>query len=92
MSDLDAYIAQLNAQPDLATLIAPLVANIEQQTQHIAQLEAELAQLRAQVNQNSQNSHKPPSSEGYRKAPALPKPQTQRRGGQRRGIATTRSR
>ncbi len=82
MSELDAYIAQLNQQPELAALIAPLVAIIEQQTQRIAQLEAQLAQLRAQVNQNSQNSHKPPSSEGYRKAPAIPKTKTGPRGGQ----------
>ena len=82
MSELEAYIAQLNQHPELAALIAPLVSLIEQQTQRIAQLETELAQLRAQVNQNSQNSHKPPSSEGYRKAPALPKPKTGPRGGQ----------
>jgi len=82
MSDLDAYIDQLNQQPQLAALIAPLVTIIEQQAQRIAYLEAELAQLRAQLNQNSQNSHKPPSSEGYRKAPALPKTKTGRRGGQ----------
>ena len=82
MSELDAYIAQLNQQPERAALIAPLVAIIEQQAQHIAQLEAQLAQLRAQVNQNSQNSHKPPSSEGYRKKPALPKVKTGPRGGQ----------
>ncbi len=82
MSELEAYIAQLNQHPDLAALIAPLVTIIEQQTQRIAQLESELDQLRAQVNQNSQNSHKPPSSEGYRKAPALPKTKTGPRGGQ----------
>ena len=82
MSELDAYIAQLNQQPERAALIAPLVAIIEQQAQRIAQLEAQLAQLRAQVNQNSQNSHKPPSSEGYRKKPALPKVKTGPRGGQ----------
>ena len=82
MSELDAYIAQLNQHPELAALIAPLVAIIEQQAQRIAELEAQLDQLRAQVNQNSQNSHKPTSSEGYRKAPALPKTQTGPRGGQ----------
>ena len=82
MSELDAYIAQLNQHPDLAALIAPLVALLEQQAQRIAQLEAELDQLRAQGNQNSQNSHKPPSSEGYRKAPAIPKTKTGPRGGE----------
>ena len=82
MAQLDAYIAQLNQHPDLAALIAPLVSIIEQQTQRIAQLESELDQLRRQVNQNSQNSHKPPSSDGYRKAPAIPKTKTGPRGGQ----------
>jgi len=38
MSELDAYIAQLNQHPELAALIAPLVAIIEQQAQRIAQL------------------------------------------------------
>jgi len=82
MSELDVYIAQLNQHPELAALIAPLVALLEQQAQRIAQLEAELDQLRAQVNQNSRNSHKPPSSQGYRKAPALPKAKTGPSGGQ----------
>ena len=82
MSELEAYIAQLNQHPNLAALIAPLVTIIEQQTLRIAQLEAELDQLRAQVNQNSQNSHKPPSSDGYRKTPAIPKTKTGPRGGQ----------
>ena len=39
MSELDAYIAQLNQHPELAALIAPLVAIIEQQAQRIAQLD-----------------------------------------------------
>ncbi len=82
MSELEAYIDHLNQHPQLAALIAPLVALLEQQAQRITHLEAELAELRAQHNQNSQNSHKPPASEGYRKAPAIPKPKTGRRGGQ----------
>jgi transposase len=85
MSELDAYINQLKNQPQLAAVIAPLIAIIEQQSHRIAQLEAEVAQLRSQLNQNSQNSHKPPSSEGYARSnqsPAFSKRKTRRRGGQ----------
>lgn len=87
MSELDAYIAQLNQNPDLAALIAPLVAYIKQQDQRIEQLEKQLVELRAQLKQNSANSHKPPSSDPYRKAPvskapALPKTKGRLRGGQ----------
>jgi transposase len=49
----------------------------------IAKLEAEVAELKAQRNQNSQNSSKPPSSDGphvKRKPP--PPPSGRRRGGQ----------
>jgi transposase len=33
----------------------------------IEQLTAEIAELKAQINQNSKNSSKPPSSDGYKK-------------------------
>ncbi len=45
-------------------------------------LKAENAQLREQVNKNSQNSHKPPSSDGYGKKPALPQSSGKKTGGQ----------
>ncbi len=48
------------------------------------QLREENARLKRQVGQDSQNSHRPPSSEGYGKKPAFPKSsQKGRRGGLR---------
>jgi len=50
----------------------------------IARLQAENAELRRRLGLNSQNSHKPPSSDGYRKErrqPALPR-EKRPRGGQ----------
>lgn len=45
-------------------------------------LKLENETLRAQINQNSQNSHKPPSTDGLKKKPALPKPTGNKTGGQ----------
>lgn len=50
-----------------------------------AKLRAENAALRRRLGMNSQNSHKPPSSDGYRKKrlqPAMPKGEKRARGGQ----------
>ena len=61
---------------------AGLVAENEILHSKVNELETENARLREQVNKNSKNSHKPPSSDGYRKAVALPKPTSGIRGGQ----------
>lgn len=89
MHDLSVYIKQLNAQPELAQLLAPLFGLIEQQATVIKQqaeridaLEAEVAQLRARLGQNSANSHTPPSADPYRSTPALPKTKGRAPGGQ----------
>ena len=64
---------------DLKALVNRLLLRIEE-------LEAENADLRRQLSQNSSNSHKPPSSEGYAKKPlikaALPKSSGKKPGGQ----------
>ncbi len=65
MQDLDAYIASLKAHPDLVGLLAPLFVLIQRQATEIAALKAEVADLKAQLNQRSSNSNKPPSSDGY---------------------------
>lgn len=46
-------------------------------------LKQENTALRARLNQNSGNSHKPPSSDGYKKQPALPKAKSKSSGGQK---------
>jgi len=48
----------------------------------VDQLEARIKELEAQLKQNSQNSHRPPSSDGYKKKPALARKKGGRRGGQ----------
>jgi transposase len=51
-------------------------ATIKEQGEKIAQLEAEITELRRRLGLNSTNSNKPPSSDGYKKktiAPAIPK-------------------
>ena len=45
-------------------------------------LKAKIVQLEARLHANSHNSHKPPSSDGFRKRPALPKPFGRKKGGQ----------
>ena len=47
-----------------------------------ADLKAKIAELKARQNSNSNNSSKPPSSDGYRKKPALPKKKGGKQGGQ----------
>jgi transposase len=79
--DIDAYIRRLKAQPDLAEALAPLFEHIEHQARRIHALEIQVADLTARLAQNSTNSHRPPSSDGYAKAPAIPRPKGGRRGG-----------
>ena len=47
-----------------------------------ADLKAEVAKLKAQLNSNSRNSSKPPSSDGYKKKPAFPRKKQGKQGGQ----------
>jgi transposase len=46
-------------------------------------LQQENIELKARLNSNSKNSNKPPSSDGYKKHPALPKKKKGRQGGQK---------
>lgn len=65
-----------------------LKALVKQLLEKIKQLEAENAELRRRLGLDSTKSHKPPSSDGYRKKPVaagLPK-ETGRRNGGRKGI------
>jgi len=49
----------------------------------VALLEAEVKDLRRQLKQNSQNSHRPPSSDGYSKKSAFPRKRGGKRGGKK---------
>jgi uncharacterized small protein (DUF1192 family) len=70
---------------ELEGKVAHLQAEIARLQAENARLQAENAELRRRLAMNSQNSHKPPSSDGYRKKrvqPALPKGEKRARGGQ----------
>jgi len=63
-----------------ATREAELLAIIREQRQIIERLSAEIAELKAQLAKNSNNSSKPPSSDGLKK----PAPKSQREKGERK--------
>ena len=68
----------------LTSTVDSLNATINAQTQLIAQLNQTIQELKEQLNKNSQNSSKPPSSDGFKKpAPkSLRKPSGKKVGGQ----------
>jgi transposase len=64
------------------SLISRLLLVIEKQQAEIEELKAAVRELNSRLNQNSQNSHRPPSSDGFQKPkPAFSK-KKKRRGGQ----------
>ncbi len=81
MTSLEAHISKLKQDPVLSELVSPLLEFIDLQFEHlkaqteqlkaqsaeIASLKSEVAILKEQLNQNSRNSNKSPSSDGYRK-------------------------
>ncbi len=66
----------------LQSLVIELLSRIDDLTAQNALLVAENTELRNRLNLNSGNSHKPPSSDGLQKQPALPKPKGNKTGGQ----------
>jgi transposase len=65
-------------------LIAELLKRLAALEAEVERLKTENAELRRRLEKNSQNSHKPPSSDGYRKKsvqPGLPKREKQAPGG-----------
>jgi transposase len=62
--------------------IEALQALVRQLLAENAALKAKIAELEARLQADSHNSHKPPSSDGFRKRPALPKPSERKKGGQ----------
>lgn len=67
---------------DLQTLVLLLINENTIKEHTINALEAEIAQLKARLNQDSHNSSKPPSSDGLHKKPAFPRKKGGRPGGQ----------
>jgi regulator of replication initiation timing len=68
---------------ELQNDIDELKAIIKSLSERIEKLEAENAELRSRLSLNSENSHKPPSTDGLSKKPALPKPKISNNGGQK---------
>jgi hypothetical protein len=73
------------ADPELEGLLSERDALIAQQAVRIAELEALVQELRARLDQNSRNSSKPPSSDGYAKEPANKKRSLRRKSHRKRG-------
>jgi transposase len=73
------------ATEDARPSYAELEALIAQQAERIAELEALVVELRAQLGQNSRNSSKPPSSDGYAKPEANKNRSLRRRSGRKPG-------
>ena len=67
---------------ELPSDIDELKAIIKMLLERIEKLEAENSELRGRLGLNSENSNKPPSSDGLKKKPALPKIKTSNKGGQ----------
>ena len=75
-------LQQVNA---LTSTVDSLHATINAQTQLIAQLNQTIQKLKEQLNKNSKNSSKPPSSDGFKKPTpkSLRKPSGKKAGGQK---------
>jgi transposase len=76
-----ATAIEISQRPSYAELEALVAA----QAQQIAELEALVAELRARLDQNSRNSSKPPSSDGYAKPTADKDRSLRRRSGRKPG-------
>jgi len=84
--DKDKIIQQLIKRVEELTARVSQLETFEQENKKLRQenkvLKTENSALRARLNQNSNNSNKPPSSDGYQKKPALPKKKKGKQGGQ----------
>ena len=74
----------IDAMPLAVQIVVRWLVDRDQQLRsRVAQLEAEIAELRVRLNQNSSNSSKPPSSDPPSHKPAPKKPSSgKRQGGQ----------
>jgi len=67
---------------ELKSIITALIAENTDLKVRNELLEKRIKELETQIKADSQNSSKPPSTDGYKKKPALSKPQTGKVGGQ----------
>ena len=68
---------------DKDKLILELLEKVDILLQENIVLRAEITELKSRLNSNSRNSSRPPSSDGYKKQPALPKKKKGKQGGQK---------
>ena len=82
--DKDKIIQELIEQvKQLNSRLAFYEDRILKREEENAELKIEIIELKARLNKDSSNSSKPPSSEGYKKKPALPKAKNGKQGGQK---------
>ena len=63
--------------------ISSLQALVLELVKRVESLEQENKELKSRLESTSKNSNRPPSSDGYRKKPAIARKQSKRRGGQK---------
>lgn len=63
----DIHSAYIQGEETVVQLIAGLVNTIQECLEHIQKQQETICALQDQLAKNSQNSSKPPSSDGYRK-------------------------
>jgi transposase len=85
LEDFDPHIIAAASPEFLKQLVLSLLEKLECLSNEILELKRENAELKARLNQNSQNSSRPPSSDGYRKAAKITKKESDKLAGGQMG-------